>query len=276
MTQPPEPPAQNPATPDSPAGAYSPAPAAPAAAGYPSPPGYGQGPGYPPPGYDQGPGYPPPGYGQPPYPAQPYPAQPAPPAGTNGFAIASLVFGILGGILLAVIFGIIALVQIRRRGQRGKSLAIGGLVWAGCWLTMMAVFVGAAIVHGRSDRSGDGNSATVDIRAVALATGQCADGDIMYEQFHAVRVVPCSGPHHAEAYAVLTLPPAAWPGAATVQRRADDACIKRLVQIDRQGTKDGNLMPYSIQPTEQSWSTGDRKVTCVVFYLDKHTGSITR
>ena len=51
--------------------------------------------------------------------------------GTNGLAIASLVLGIVGfgvGSLLAVIFGHVALHQIKQRQQSGRGLAIAGLV----------------------------------------------------------------------------------------------------------------------------------------------------
>lgn len=49
-------------------------------------------------------------------------------APTNGFAVAALVLGLVGGSLLAVVFGHIALSQIRRIGQHGRGMAIAGLV----------------------------------------------------------------------------------------------------------------------------------------------------
>jgi Domain of unknown function (DUF4190)/Domain of unknown function (DUF1707) len=71
----------------------------------------------------------------------PAPAPPAPvgrptfvrtTAPTNGFAIASLVVGILWmwwiGSVLAVVFGHVALKQIARTGQSGRGMAIAGLV----------------------------------------------------------------------------------------------------------------------------------------------------
>ena len=74
-------------------------------------------------------------------PAPPPPPSPAPvyvqPQGTNGFAVASLVLGILWifwvGSVLALVFGFIALNQIRSGGDRqgGKGLAIAGIV-LGC------------------------------------------------------------------------------------------------------------------------------------------------
>jgi hypothetical protein len=70
---------------------------------------------------------------QPPYPA-PYVPPSLPVASTNGLAVASLVAGFfwLGwlGSFLAVIFGHVALSQIKQSGgrQQGEGLAIAGLV----------------------------------------------------------------------------------------------------------------------------------------------------
>ncbi|TAN22623.1 MAG: DUF4190 domain-containing protein [Acidobacteria bacterium] len=70
----------------------------------------------------------------PPPPAVPVPAAALANGETNGFAIASLVLGILWlywlGSILAIVFGHIALVQIRRRqgNSAGRGMAIAGLV----------------------------------------------------------------------------------------------------------------------------------------------------
>lgn len=53
--------------------------------------------------------------------------------GTNTFAIAAFVFGILGGVL-GLVFGLIGLSQIGRTGQGGRGLAIAGIVLAIFWL----------------------------------------------------------------------------------------------------------------------------------------------
>jgi len=96
-----------------------------------------------PPTGDQPPAAQPPPYGQPPYGQPPYgqpPQQPpygqqpygyAQPYGasqrTNGFAIASLVTAFFCSIL-GVIFGIVALNQIQRTGEKGHGLAVAGIV----------------------------------------------------------------------------------------------------------------------------------------------------
>ncbi|TQF74354.1 DUF4190 domain-containing protein [Rhodococcus spelaei] len=59
---------------------------------------------------------------------------------TNVFAILALVFGFLGGVL-AIIFGHIALSQIKRTGESGRGLAIAGLVlgyfFVAFWLVLV-------------------------------------------------------------------------------------------------------------------------------------------
>jgi hypothetical protein len=113
----------------------------------PPPPGGGYGytpPPPPPPGY----GYPPPtpgGYGYSPG----YPTPPPQGAGTNGFAIASLVCSVVGlacmgfGSFLGVIFGIIALNQIKKTGQGGHGLALAGVITGGIvtafWVVLLVV-----------------------------------------------------------------------------------------------------------------------------------------
>ena len=57
---------------------------------------------------------------------------------TNGFAVASLIFGLLGG-LLGLIFGIIALNQIKKNGGKGKGLAIAGIVLFILWIPISIV-----------------------------------------------------------------------------------------------------------------------------------------
>lgn len=137
----------------------------PAAGGAPpaSPPPYGP----PPPGGPMPPGYAPPQYGPPPgYPYAPYPMRPVK-TGTDGFAVAALVFGILGG-WLAFVFGGLALSRIKRSGQSGRGLAIAGIVLACVWIVGG---IGAAIaipvfldqrVEALHDRCASGEMAACD------------------------------------------------------------------------------------------------------------------
>ncbi len=66
-----------------------------------------------------------------------YPPTYAPVRSTNGFAIASMVLGILWlwwiGSILALVFGYIARSQIKERSEGGNGMAIAGIVlgWIG-------------------------------------------------------------------------------------------------------------------------------------------------
>lgn len=94
-------------------------------AGAPSPPpGYGFPPAAPPMGY----------YGYPPFAVRK----------TNALAIASLVCGICGFIyvvpaILGIVFGVIALQQIRRDETDGRGMAIAGIATGGSWLALGVV-----------------------------------------------------------------------------------------------------------------------------------------
>lgn len=71
-------------------------------------------------------------------------------AGTNGYAIASLVLGILWlfwiGSVLAIIFGHIALGQVHRSRESGRGLAIAGLVLGYVGLALFVVGVIGAVL----------------------------------------------------------------------------------------------------------------------------------
>ena len=62
------------------------------------------------------------------YPSQPPPPTYGSPRPTSGFAIASMVLGILGTGIIAVIFGHVAMKDIKKTGKDGKGMAIAGLV----------------------------------------------------------------------------------------------------------------------------------------------------
>jgi hypothetical protein len=102
-------------------------------------------------------GYPAPGTAYPPYTQYPPYAAPAPQTSTNGFAIASMVLGIVWlfglGSILAVIFGHIARRQIRTRGESGGGMAMAGVVlgWIGvAFLIAYIAFVVIAVIHYQS------------------------------------------------------------------------------------------------------------------------------
>lgn len=77
--------------------------------------------------------------------AAPVPAA-APVAKTNTLAIVSLILGILGFNIVAVIVGHIALSQIKKTGESGKPLAIIGLVLGYIAIVTLVIIIIASIV----------------------------------------------------------------------------------------------------------------------------------
>ncbi|MEO3790048.1 DUF4190 domain-containing protein [Nonomuraea sp. B10E15] len=128
------------------------------------PPSYGDQPygyGQQPPSYGGGYAQQPPSYGG--HPQQGYGYQQ--PRSTNGMAVASLVLGIIGLVFCGltsipgVILGHVALSRIKRTGEEGSGMAIGGLVtsyitvviWLLCWLIfggMLLSLIGFASTAG--------------------------------------------------------------------------------------------------------------------------------
>ena len=189
-----------------------------------------------------------------------FPGYPAPRAhtGTNGFAIASLVLGILGGVLLSVIFGIVALVQVHKRGQPGKGVAIGGLVASGCWVLLIVTGVTLAILtDADSSSSTSGDTTTAVTR---LSPGDCVNDIEESNSLRDLPVVPCSSPHEGEVYAVFDLAAGAYPGDTAVEQQSEKRCGDEFDGYA--STPDNNLELFYLHPLESSWSL-DRGVTCI-------------
>jgi len=75
---------------------------------------------------------------------------------TDGFAIAALVLAVFGGIVLSVVFALIALSRIRKgRRQQGRGLAIAALWVSGAWALLIAGIVVLAVTGALDDDNAD-------------------------------------------------------------------------------------------------------------------------
>ncbi|MCU7730937.1 DUF4190 domain-containing protein [Actinoplanes sp. KI2] len=230
--------------------------------------------------------YPPQQYGYPGYP----PVDPT----VNGFAIASLVCGILGcitiSLVLAVVFGFVALNQIKTRGQRGRGLAIAGISLAGVWVVVTASVVVLAITLDDSRSASRTPADTVVPTVVASSTptaeptptpteestttDEFKPGQCMNDVTGARTIVSCKTPHDGEIFAIYDLKNGKWPGKETVKNQASAGCAARLTKYAK---NPGRLDYYYGIPNQYDWPE-DRSVTCVAVDEDdkKLTGSIHR
>jgi uncharacterized protein DUF4190/putative regulator of septum formation len=233
----------------------------------------------PPPGPHQPPGSPEQTQG--PYAYHPYGAygpygRPVP---VNGVAIGALVLGILCFVpAVGLVLGLIALTQIKKRGERGKGMAIAGSLLS----TAGLVLWGLALSTGAASDFWDGfkGAASGEGTTYALATGDCFDsptGNLEGETYD-VTEVPCSGEHDGEVFAMVGLPDntyPSYPGDDEISRIADDKCygLQDRYAMDTWAVPD-DVDVYYYMPSRQSWRLGDRAIVCV-FGSAEENGRLT-
>ncbi|MEJ3654210.1 septum formation family protein [Actinomycetes bacterium KLBMP 9759] len=97
-----------------------------------------------------------------------------------------------------------------------------------------------------------------------LAVGQCTT-DANEDEVKAVTVVPCSGPHNDEVFALAQYSGASWPGVDAMNAAAERLCtgpgFEAYVGVAAARTK---LEINWWRPSESTWADGDREIICRV------------
>lgn len=219
---------------------------------------------------------PPPPPGATPQPvAPPQPSRPYLP-GTNGLAIAALVCGIVGlfviSAILAVIFGIVALNQLRERAQSGRGLAITGIVLGSLWLVGWAALIVVGLATAEPERNAAGevisaSTVTVD----TLRAGDCFDGISKDAEglgsLDEVTVKPCTSPHQAQVGTIVTLPEGGFPGKDKAADIAGTTCEDKLEPLMRDEAFD-QVDLYILYPDSSFAWRSDRSAICVLTARD--------
>lgn len=205
-----------------------------------------------------------------PYQRWPGPYSPYSRPPVNGFAIVSLVLGILCFLpAVGLVFGLIALAQIKRKGERGKGLAIAGSVVSvvGVLLLVLAVVTGGArdVVEGMREAARD---ARANAGAFPVAKGGCFDApdgalDSMEYAFQ-VDEVPCAGRHDGEVFASFRVDHTRYPGDDALVGLAETKCAaQRSAYVMDSWADPGDAEIYYFVPDRSTWRRGDRHVTCL-------------
>ncbi|MET9697945.1 DUF4190 domain-containing protein [Streptomyces sp. NPDC006529] len=216
------------------------------------------------------------------------------PPGINGFALASLLVGLLCFPPLGVVFAIVALVQISSRRERGKGLAIAGLavsvLMSGVLALLAVELVGPvgerlARVADRGAAGTGGGAAARDVEGdpvdlEEVRAGDCFNvpgGDLLAEAPFVFKVA-CARPHHGEITASYLADPGAFPGDEALATRAEERCwqAQDAYAMDTWALPEIAEM-YFFAPNEEEWDGGRRSVLCVLGTTEgEQRGSLKR
>ncbi|MGW0731164.1 DUF4190 domain-containing protein [Streptomyces sp. NPDC002851] len=193
----------------------------------------------------------------------------------NPFAVTALVTSLLCLAPLGLIFGIVALLQISRKGQRGKGLAIAGISVSGAVLLLAGIAF--AVVDFRiwtlPARTDSGEVAKPGWSTVySIEVGDCFNpGAWMPERDTpplvdaSVELVPCDESHRGEAYATFELSgETEFPGRDRIAAIAWSRCAKSYLDYSIDPVAFGRLQSYYFYPQQRDWDAGQRTVLCWV------------
>ena len=185
---------------------------------------------------------------------------------TSGWAIASFVLGLVGGFVFSPIFGVVALRRIKRFGQRGRGLAIAGLILSGAWVVLI-VIVAVISNLGNATRSPATGKITNSgsLSVFSLAVGDCFNNPPGATSLTSVTAIPCSQAHNAQIYARFSLSGSilSYPGNTALTRTATNGCNARAGIIDKSKITNSMTIRF-LFPLADSWLDGQRIVTCMI------------
>jgi hypothetical protein len=202
-------------------------------------------------------------------------------------AIGSLATGIGGFCVpiaapVAVGLGIAALVQIKKRQDNGKGMAIAGLILGGLttvgWLLYLILIVVLGVIGASSgdDEYGapePGSYSTPATYVDDLAVGECFDdGD---EEDEVIRR-SCTTPHDGEIYGGVTLPDGPYPGDKEIDKAGEQACATEFAEYVGSTVTKTELEWDYWTPTRQLWNANDRLVVCAAYgpHFDQLTATV--
>ena len=178
------------------------------------------------------------------------------PRRTDGFAVATLITGILGLIPVTVVLGPVALARVASSGARGRRLAVTGLVLAGAWLLAGGLAVAALVAHRPP-------SAPVSLpRIFAVHTGQCLNS--APNEMSGVHVVSCASAHDAEVFGTFQVTVHRYPGTPALRRDAGLGCASRLSGYLNPQLASASLTESYVYPDSGAWAAGERTVVCTI------------
>jgi hypothetical protein len=161
-------------------------------------------------------------------------------------------FGVLA--ILGLIFSVISLRRVKRRGLSGFGMAVAGLCLSLVSLLFFVIFVIAVATETGEE----------DVFWEDLSVGEC----ITDESVFTASVVSCQDRHGAEVYAVLDgrgRLPEQYPGRLQLTEPAGALCeplFARALGVEPDGHSEFASRP--VLPSELAWEHGERWIVCLV------------
>jgi hypothetical protein len=88
-----------------------------------------------------------------------------------------------------------------------------------------------------------------------------------------VDTIGCDQPHAGEVFAVLLMPEGEFPGQSAIEAY-QNKCEPALATYAPSAITDNSVQLYVLYPTAETWSQGDRAVTCVATLDPPRKGSL--
>jgi hypothetical protein len=171
--------------------------------------------------------------------------------------------------VLGIVFGTIGLNRIRRSGQRGRALAITGIV-AGCfWIVAALVGVVVAVSHHATRATNGAVTQSGPVLLSDVQTGDCLSSFELSGPIRELPEVPCTSPHQFEVVDAYSMPPGGYPGLDQVRRLVRARCLDELYRYV--GVSPAQAAAYDVRfiyPLASSWRIGQRTVICVGGHSD--------
>lgn len=224
--------------------------------------------------------------------AQPYgyaypPGPPPQRTKTSGLAIAALVLGLAGCLLLpllpAFILGIMALSQTGPGKQQGRGLAIGGLAaaafWTIGWIALAKNTMGDLDRHTASPPSAScATPPAGHANICTLKTGDCFQKPAVTGIYTSVELTTCDRAHSTQVIGAFTAADGPWPSGGELKAEALTHCQRIMAKnVDSQRLNAEGVYTDLVtwKPGRDEWKHGVRTVFCTLNSPDSQlTGSV--
>ncbi|WP_213813918.1 septum formation family protein [Glaciihabitans sp. dw_435] len=101
-----------------------------------------------------------------------------------------------------------------------------------------------------------------------MAIGDCLNDTQDDEEVETVPIVSCRISHHSEVYDDAVIAGTEYPGLEALGEEADQVCKKSFAEFVGISYEDSGIDFSRYIPTEGSWESGDRLITCVARAVD--------